>query len=137
MRYVRAVLVALLLLAPVAVVVAVARPSDGRASAGDASRDGSGPDGALVAGDEVRGEVGFGESTAFVVTGDGAVVVGVQGQQPFDPVMTVRHPDGEETEIDDTNGLDPQTSIHPEGEEVVVEVRGYDNAAGTFTVYVE
>jgi hypothetical protein len=138
-RWVRRLLVVLLLAAPVVVVVLVAWPSgDGRASAGGTREDGSGPDGALVAGDTVDGEVGFGEVASYRLVGDGRVRINVRGNQPFDATLTVRTDDRAEVAYnDDTNGLDPEVVVDAGDEPLIVEVRELGSNAGTYTLSVE
>ena len=138
-RWVRRLLVVALLAAPVVVVTAVAWPSDRSGGAGGGTReDGSGPGGALVAGDTVAGEVGFGEVAEYRLVGDGWVRITVQGHQPFDATLTVRTDDGAELAYnDDTNGLDPEVIVDAGDEPLVVEVRELGGNAGTYTLAVE
>jgi hypothetical protein len=142
-RWVRRGLVVLLLAAPVLIVTAVAWPSDGDGNDGrdsdDVREEGSGPDGALVAGDTVEGRVGFGEVAEYRLVGDESRVrIDVAGVPPMDATLTVRDGDGDELAYnDDTNGLDPQVTVELDGEELTVEVRELGNNAGSYTLSVE
>jgi hypothetical protein len=138
-RWVRRLLVVLLLAAPVVVVTVVAWPSGSSGGGGGGARaDGSGPDGALVAGDTVEGEVGFGEVAEYRLVGDGRVRINVRGDQPFDATLTVRTDDGEEVAYnDDTNGLDPEVVVDAGEEPLIVEVRELGSNAGSYTLSVE
>ena len=139
MRWVRRLLVVLLLAAPVVVVTAVAWPSSAGSGGGGGSReDGSGPDGALVAGDTVDGEVGFGEVATYRLVGDGPVRINVRGVQPFDATLTVRSDEGAEIAYnDDTNGLDPEVIVEAGDEPLTVEVRELGGNPGAYTLSVE
>ena len=134
-RWVRRLLVTLLLLAPIGLVVAVAWPDD--AEDDDAVRDeGSGPEGALVAGDTVQDQLGFGEVATYRLVVDDQVVIDVTGLP--DGTLTVRDDDGGEVAFnDDTNGLDPQVTVNPDGRELRVEVRDLGGQAGLFTLSVD
>jgi len=139
MRWVRRASVVVLLAAPVLVVVVVAWPDDRSGGGGAPREEGSGPGGALVAGDAVGGEVGFGEVAEYRLIGDdGDVRVGVRGAPGFDATVTVVDADGDQVAYnDDSNGLDPEVGVELTGEELVVEVRELSGNAGGFTVYVD
>ena len=134
-RWVRRVLVTLLLLAPIGLVAAVAWPDEGED--GDGVRDeGSGPGGALVAGDTIQDQLGFGEVAVYRLVGDDEVVIDVTGLP--DGTLTVRDDDNRELAFnDDTNGLDPQVTVDPDGRELRVEVRDLGGQAGLFTLAVD
>jgi hypothetical protein len=136
-RWVRRGLVAVLLAAPVAVVAVVARPGSGERA--DTRSEGSGPDGALVAGDRVHGELGFNAVAEYRLSGDGSVLVGVAGTPPFDATLTVRAGDGDELAFnDDTNHLDPEVRVDlAAGDDVTVEVRELGGRGGSYTIFVE
>ena len=135
MRWLRRGLVALLLAAPIVVVVVVAWPSDEGAGAG-LREGGSGPEGALVAGDTVQGQLAPGEVAEFRLVGDGEVRVDATGLQ--DGTLTVRDGDGREVAFDDdTNGLDPQLTVDPAGDELTVELRDLAGFPGAFTLSVD
>ena len=137
-RWVRRLVVVLLLAAPVVVVTVVAWPSGSGSGGGRGTReDGSGPDGALVAGDTVEGELGFGEVASYRLVGDGQVRINVRGVQPFDATLTVRSDDGGEIAYnDDTNGLDPEVVVEAGEEPLIVEVRELGSNPGTYTLFV-
>ena len=136
MLWVRRVLVALLLAAPVLVVTAIAWPSEGESGDGDVREEGSGPDGALVAGDTINDEIGFGEVAAYDLAGEGRVRIDVTGLN--DGTLTIRAADGRELAYnDDTNGLDPQVIFELTGDEVTVEVRDLGGNPGSFVLTVE
>jgi hypothetical protein len=136
-RWVRRALVALLLAAPIVVVVVVAWPDEQPSAAGaDRVRaEGTGPDGALVAGDTIDDEIGFNEVAEYRLVGDGTVQIDVTGLS--DGTLTIRGDDGSELAFnDDTNGLDPQLVFELE-EDVTVEVRDLGGTPGRFTLSVE
>ena len=137
MVWVRRGLVVLLLAAPVLLVMAVAWPSgDDAAVDGNTRAEGSGPDGALVAGDEVEDEIGFGEVAAYDLGGEGTVRIDVTGLN--DGTLTIRSDEGRELAFnDDTNGLDPQLTFELTGDEVTVEVRDLGGNPGSFVLTVE
>jgi hypothetical protein len=138
-RWVRRGLVVLLLAAPVLAVAAVAWPDGGGGGGGNLRREGSGPDGALAAGDRIGGELGFGEVAGYEATGTGERLrIGVTGVG-FDFTLTVVGEDGDQLAYnDDTNGLDPEVTIAlAEGETATVEVRELGGRAAGFTMSVE
>ena len=132
-------LVALLLAAPVLVVAAVAWPSGDGGGGDDGTRaEGSGPDGALVDGDEIDDRIGFGEVAEYRLVGDDEVTISVTGVPPMDATLTVRDAGGREVAYnDDTNGLDPQVTVQLHGEELTVEVRELGSNAGAYTLRVD
>jgi hypothetical protein len=138
-RWLRRVLVVAVLLAPIAMVVAIARPDDGAAASGEVRGGGSGADGVLLDGDRVHGDLGFGEAARYRATGDGPTRIGATGGGA-DLQITVRAVDGgtELASNDDTNGLDPEVTLDlDDGEPVDVEVRELGGNPASFTLYVE
>jgi hypothetical protein len=136
-RWLRRGLVVLLLAAPIVVVVVVAWPDQRSSEAGaDGVRaEGSGPDGALVAGDTIDDEIGFNEVAEYRLVGDGTVQIDVVGLS--DGTLTIRDDDGTELAFnDDTNGLDPQLVFELD-EDVTVEVRDLGGTPGRYTLSVE
>ena len=135
MTWLRRGLVALLLVAPIAAVVWVAWPSDGDGG-DDVRAEGSGPDGALVEGDSVDDQLGFGEVARYRLVGEGTVVIGVRGLA--DGTLTIRGENGQELAFnDDTNGLDPELTYDLGDDEVTVEVRDLGGNPGAFTLFVD
>jgi len=138
-RWVRRAVVALALAAPVVAVTAIAWPEGGFGGGDDRVRQsGSGPDGALVAGDEIGGDLGFGEVATYRVRGPEDLVVAVTGGPNVDATLTVVAEDGSQLAYnDDTNGLDPEVSFSlDDGEEADVEVRELNGRPGGFTLEV-
>jgi hypothetical protein len=129
-----------LLLAPIAVVLVVAWPASGDGL----SRDEDG--GVVAVGDTVDGVVAFGGVTHYAFTGTGETVhIGVRGAVTptggsFDStIAVVDAASGEQLAADDdTNGVDPEvTLVVDAGREVRIEVRGFGDSAGSFSVYVQ
>ncbi len=138
MRWLKGVAVTVLLAAPVALVALVAWPSSSEGRA-EVRQVGSVPDGALVAGDSVGGDVNFGEVASYRVVGDGGNLrFNVTGAPGFDATLTAVDDDGDQLAYnDDTNGLDPQVVVElGEGEEMTIEVRELGGNAGGFTLEV-
>lgn len=140
-RWVRCGFVALLLAAPVLVVVAVAWPDDRETGAVDdrtECEDGSGPDGALVAGDRVTGELAFGGVARCRSVGEGVEVRIAASSRNADLTLTVVGDDGEQLAYnDDDRGLDPAVTVDlDDGQAVDIEVRELGGAPTSFTLTV-
>jgi hypothetical protein len=104
----------------------------------------SGPNGELELGDVVAGSVDENGTVTFTLIGVAdEVLVGVQGQGGFDPVIDVRdEATGELLEggdnVDDTFGLDPEAHVTlEEGQRVLVEVHGFAGQPGDFNLYYQ
>jgi hypothetical protein len=138
MRWLRRLLVALVLAAPIAVVAALAWPGPDEDSQ-DVRREGSGPDGTLLVGDRVDGHVDPGGVADYPLAADqGAVRIAVRGVAPFDATLAVLGPGDDELAYnDDTVGLDPEVEVVSGGEELVVRVGGLGGNPGDYTVVVD
>lgn len=135
-------LVVVLLAAPIGVVAVVAWPEEGSGGGGGARTecaDGSGPDGALVAGDEVEGDLGFGAVVTCSAVGDGGALRFEATAPNADLTLTVVDGDGDQLAYnDDDNGLDPAVTVDlDDGQEVDVEVRELGSAPASFLLSVE
>jgi hypothetical protein len=136
-RWVRRGLVGVLLALPVVAVAVVAWPDDDGDAGGDFRADGSGPEGVLVVGDSVEGEIGFGEVAVYRLEGEGRADVSVAGVAPMDATLTVLDEDGDQVGFnDDTNGLDPELRVDLDDGQLTVEVRDLRGSAAAFTVTV-
>ncbi len=138
MRSLKGALVVLLLAAPIGGVALFAWPSSSEGRA-EVREEGSGPEGALIAGDSVGGDVNFGEVASYRVVGDGGNLrFNVTGAPGFDATLTAVDDEGDQLAYnDDTNGLDPQVVVElGEGEEMTIEVRELGGNAGGFTLEV-
>ena len=138
--WLRRALVVLALAAPVAVVTVVAWPDEGfGGGGGNVRQEGSGPGGAVVAGDSVGGTLGFGEVASYRALGSGGQLrIGVTGVG-FDFTLTVLDEDGDQLAYnDDTNGLDPEVVVEVDAdEEFTIEVRELGGQAAGFTMSVD
>ena len=102
----------------------------------------SGPNGELQIFDVVAGSVAEDGTATFTAIADidGEFVIGVQGEDGLDSVVTVFDAaTGEELGFnDDFSGVDPEVLVSLAGGQVVnIEVRGFAGAGGDFLVYFE
>lgn len=89
---------------------------------------------------QVDGTVAVGETARHPLAGPGGeLTVRVQGRDGFDPVLTIREADGAVLDTnDDADGRDSRLTLAvPADTSIVIEVHGYNQMGGSYTVVVE